>query len=211
MFFNHGSAGSRGVAILFGRDFHPSVTAEVSDLEGRFLLLDISDSSASYLVGSVYAPTQDKPREQSLFLDYLEEALDEMENPDILLGGDFNCILSPQLDKNSQTTYDSQERRDSRSEEGIMLPVWTYFSHPPISPRVLFTLTQKLSLNRTTLSSLFTSRVPPPQGGPDFGDSTPRSLANQTLCTKFLNSWNVGSRLQNSRTPAPFGSGRNLR
>lgn len=101
--FNHGSASSRGVAILFKPGFLPSVTTEVSDYEGRFLLLDISDNLSSYSVGTVYAPTQDKPRDQLLFLDHLEEAMDELESADVIIGGDFNCIFSAELDKNSNT------------------------------------------------------------------------------------------------------------
>lgn len=85
--FNHGSPSSKGVAILFKPGFLPDVTTEVSDQEGRFLLLDISSDSSGFAVGTVYAPTQDRPREQSSFLDQLEEALDQMDNPDLILGG----------------------------------------------------------------------------------------------------------------------------
>lgn len=67
-------------------------------------MIDISEGSYSYSVSTVYAPTQDRPKEQHTFLDRLEEALDEMEYTDLILGGDFNCILSPELDRNSVTS-----------------------------------------------------------------------------------------------------------
>lgn len=70
--FNHGSASSKGVAILFKPGFQPAINAQVSDPEGRLLLLDITVGSAAYLIGSIYAPMQDRPREQFAFLDHLE-------------------------------------------------------------------------------------------------------------------------------------------
>lgn len=101
--FSHGSASSKGVAMLFKPGFLPTISAEVSDPEGRFLLIDFSDGSSAYSIGTVYAPTQDRSREQLAFLDQLEEALDKLGHTDIILGGDFNCIFSSELDRNSAT------------------------------------------------------------------------------------------------------------
>lgn len=99
--YNHGSASSRGVAVLFKPGFVPSISTQVSDPDGRILLIDFSDRSSCYTVGSIYAPTQDRARERMIFINHLEEALDEMEHTDVVLGGDFNCIFSPELDRNS--------------------------------------------------------------------------------------------------------------
>lgn len=129
IFLNHGSAGSRGVAILLKPGFHPTISTEVSDQDGRFLLLDISTDSSSYSLGTVYAPTQDRPRDQATFLDHLEQALDELVNTDVVLGGDFNCVLSPELDKNSSSSASQasdayRQRLKAIMEERSLCDAW---------------------------------------------------------------------------------------
>lgn len=54
-------------------------------------------------MGSFYAPTQDRHHEQGVFIDTVEAALNSMTGVNYVLGGDFNCILDPTLDKNSPT------------------------------------------------------------------------------------------------------------
>lgn len=62
--------------------------------------MDVEVQDTIYTVGSLYAPTQDKPHEQISFMDNLESLLDSMTSHNILLGGDWNCLLNPTLDKN---------------------------------------------------------------------------------------------------------------
>lgn len=54
-----------------------------------------------YTLGSVYAPTQDKPQDQATFMDQLETALQDMKGTSIILAGEYNCILDPDLDRSS--------------------------------------------------------------------------------------------------------------
>lgn len=63
------------MAILFGRNFCPKIVKNFSDPNGRLALLDIDINNVIYTIGSIYAPTQDKPQEQMQFLDVLENAL----------------------------------------------------------------------------------------------------------------------------------------
>lgn len=99
--FSNRSSSSRGVAILFASDFLPPVQKVFQDPNGRFILIDIVLHAEIYTVGCFYAPTQDKPQDQAAFMDSVEAALDSMTNINLILGGDFNCILDPAIDKNS--------------------------------------------------------------------------------------------------------------
>lgn len=99
--FSNGSSSSRGVAILFRRDFTPTINKTVRDPNGRFVIIDFTIQEDTYTVGSFYAPTQDKPHEQGFFIDSVETAVDNMTGDTLVLGGDFNCILDPEMDKNS--------------------------------------------------------------------------------------------------------------
>lgn len=57
-----------------------------------------------YTICSIYAPTQDKPREQLETLNTLEEHLEGLSSTNIVVGGDLNCFLDPRIDRNSQVT-----------------------------------------------------------------------------------------------------------
>lgn len=101
--FSNGSSSSKGTAILFRRDFSPNISKVARDPNGRFILVDLVMGEETFTVGSLYAPTQDKPQEQAEFLDSVEVALDSMTGVNVILGGDFNCILNTEIDKNSLT------------------------------------------------------------------------------------------------------------
>lgn len=70
-YFSHGTAGSRDVALLFRRDFTPSIVKTSLDQDGGFIMLDISHQTHVFTVGCIYAQTQDRPNEQANFLDAL--------------------------------------------------------------------------------------------------------------------------------------------
>lgn len=104
MLFSHGSQSSRGVAILFARDFSPTIRAQVTDQDGRFLGVDVELNGQTLSLCSIYAPTQDSPREQQAFLNGVQELIEELVGLDLILGGDLNCTLNPKLDKNTTGT-----------------------------------------------------------------------------------------------------------
>lgn len=99
--FNHGVQNSRGVAILFARNFTPKVIKEQRDDNGRILAIDLSWGDDIFTLGCLYAPTQDKPLQQAQFMNDLERTLDALTSDNLILGGDFNCILDPIMDRNS--------------------------------------------------------------------------------------------------------------
>lgn len=103
-FFNNGSQSSRGVAILVSRKSPINVLQITADDDGRVICMDLELDGKIYTVGSFYAPTQDKPAEQLVALEDLEQALLELTSDSIVLGGDFNCFLDPKLDKNTHTS-----------------------------------------------------------------------------------------------------------
>lgn len=100
VFYSHGSPSSRGVAILFNRNTDFKVLSQVSDREGRFLGMDVQIGDQVLTLGSVYAPTQDKPKQQLAFLKELDEALSQLQGVNLLLEGDFNVIMDQKVDRN---------------------------------------------------------------------------------------------------------------
>lgn len=92
---------ARGVAILVRRSLQCRIINQINDEEGRILLIEVEVQGLVVTFGSLYAPTQDKPAEQIKFLDSLEKYLETFSQANIILGGDFNCLLNPSLDRST--------------------------------------------------------------------------------------------------------------
>lgn len=105
------------------------ILKQAKDKEGRMLLLDVEVRDTVYTIGSLYAPTQDKPHNQISFMDELETLLDTMTSSNVLLGGDFNCLLNPALDKNSTnlsppTASPYRDRITEFLEDRMLCDLW---------------------------------------------------------------------------------------
>lgn len=69
------------------------------DSQGRFVLLEASVQDQKFIFLNIYAPN--KTDEQILFFDHIKDELDKTcidEDCRIIIGGDFNVILDPDLD-----------------------------------------------------------------------------------------------------------------
>lgn len=99
IFFSHGSQHSRGVLILIKNSLEFKLTSVRSDKEGRFIFLEAFVQDQKFLFVNIYAPN--KLSEQTLFFDQIKDELDNSGIDDdcrIIIGGDFNVILDPDLD-----------------------------------------------------------------------------------------------------------------
>ena len=93
--FSHGTTASRGVCILFKNNFNLTVHQLFTDDEGRYIIADVSINDVRLSLGNIYGPNLDSP-------DFFEEvyiAINNIPNDIQIIGGDFNCILHPQVDK----------------------------------------------------------------------------------------------------------------
>ena len=99
---SHGSSNTRGIAILIKNGLDCTIHQKILDPLGRFIILkaDIKDKAYTYVLINVYAPNKDKDL-ISFFSNLLatlqKENLDSEDN--IIIGGDFNCPLNPEIDK----------------------------------------------------------------------------------------------------------------
>ena len=94
-FWSHGSNTSKGVGILITKRLECDLGSWCSDQEGRVVGINIKISDVSFTLINVYAPNEG-PERKALFAS-LPEIL--RGNTNIILGGDFNCIENPFLDK----------------------------------------------------------------------------------------------------------------
>lgn len=100
-FYSHGTPSSRGVAIFVSRHVSIKILSQVQDDRGRFIGMNILHGEHELSIASVYAPTQDKPKEQIEFLEGMDERLNQLEPTNLVVAGDFNCILDSTIDKNT--------------------------------------------------------------------------------------------------------------
>ena len=100
VFFSHGTTDSCGVTTLIHPDLDLEILDIIKDDEGRFLALKIkTNMDEEIFIMNCYAPTRDKVQGQLTFLDYLKDILCSVSPVNIIMGGDFNTVFDPALDK----------------------------------------------------------------------------------------------------------------
>ena len=85
---------SRGVAILLNNNFEFKVKKVYKDEGGNFLFVLLETMDMSLLLVSVYGPNRDSPD----FYEDLQKYIGEVDYTNIVMGGDFNLVLDPNLD-----------------------------------------------------------------------------------------------------------------
>ena len=97
--FSHGTSQSRGTAILIHNEIEVKIHQQIIDKDGRYIILDIEFDGTRYTIGNFYAPTRDNEKDQIRNLEIFKNAIATLDSTNIILGGDFNLYLDPDLDK----------------------------------------------------------------------------------------------------------------
>ena len=100
--FSHGDRKSRGVAILNPHNNTLDVEKIQNDEAGRLLSLKIETNTSPIFLFNVYVPNQVSGNVQPLqtaFLDKIKTLLNDYSENSIIIGGDLNTALDPNLDK----------------------------------------------------------------------------------------------------------------
>lgn len=91
---------SRGTAILINNNT-PFVPSNVtSDPLGRFVVVTGKLYNTPLILANIYAPNVDDERFFSTFF----TSLPDLNTHILIMGGDFNCVLDPKLDRSSTKT-----------------------------------------------------------------------------------------------------------
>ena len=92
---SNGQTNARGVSILFGPKINVKVHNTITDEEGQLLILYCTLEKEKFVLANIYAPNVDNP-------DFFHKCFTEIErfSPKfMLIGGDFNTALDPQVDR----------------------------------------------------------------------------------------------------------------
>lgn len=104
-FFCNGRSNARGVCMLLNRNYNPKILKQVTDDDGRLLLLQFKRKDDTITVANVYAPTQSEAREQEHFISRVDQELNNLEISELYIGGDFDTKFQARSDPNFTTTY----------------------------------------------------------------------------------------------------------
>lgn len=107
-FFSSFSSNSRGVAILFNNNFEFKVLKEKKDINGNYLILDVIVEKERFTLVSLYGPNTDSPR----FFEQVMALIDDFENQNYILCGDFNLVIDPYLDYRNYLHVNNPNARD---------------------------------------------------------------------------------------------------
>ena len=102
LFMSPGNKASRGAAIAISNNIDYKFVESYADSDGRLIGVKIQAFEENLILVSVYFPTKDKQKEQLKLLEKLTKYLANFENDSIILGGDFNIVLDPFLDKQGE-------------------------------------------------------------------------------------------------------------
>lgn len=143
--FSHGLTNKCGVAILTPPNIDFKVIDTIRDNEGRFLKISIEINDTLFYFINIYVPTKDHKPEQNKFLEFLLHHLTDICDENVLVGGDFNITLNPELDKKGWNCEQHSAYKDSLKgflDTYDMVDIWrnkhhdvslfTYFSKKPI-------------------------------------------------------------------------------
>lgn len=122
MWFCHGSSQSKGVAVLLNNKSPLQVLQVSQALEGRFIMIDVKVGETEFLVANLYAPNEDNAD----FFVRAFEMIEHKDNPNMMVVGDFNTTLNPNLDSRCNTDQHKKKRAAvlSYMEANDLVDVW---------------------------------------------------------------------------------------
>ena len=155
IFFSHGTSASAGVAILLPRNINPDLVKMKRQEDGRKMLIELASFEEKIFLLNVYAPTSNCHKAQSEFIDGLVSDMEQYADS-LIIGGDFNIHLNPELDKfhnSSQQTF-SSTRLNTIINDFDFIDIWR-LKNPTLKR---YTWSRKKPLTQSRLDYWFIPR-----------------------------------------------------
>ena len=95
----HGTNHSKGVMLLIRPGLDEKINSIDKDIVGRTILADLTIQGTAFKILNIYAPNTEEQQVQ--YFRYLRNLMKDKltENDKIIMGGDFNFVPEPQLDR----------------------------------------------------------------------------------------------------------------
>ena len=125
MFHRCGTTHSRGELILVSKHIQNNVKLEIN--QDRVLGVSIELNSRDYVILNMYAPNNNI--EKAHYFRTIKHTLKDYSEKDIILLGDFNCVLSNELDNISGQPHCTQQIKAFKEmiSENALIDLWRNF------------------------------------------------------------------------------------
>lgn len=122
IYLSPGSNNSRGVLVLFNNNFEHKVERVKKDSKGNYIILDIIIQGKRITLVNLYGPNEDNPQ----FYSNLKQKYSEFENEFVIICGDWNLVINPELDTNNYLHINNPKARQEviKLFEDDFLDIW---------------------------------------------------------------------------------------
>ena len=102
----------KGTAIIYKKEWHQFIQKKYN-IEGRFSAILFTRDKKQLLIGTAYLPSgssnEDKTEYKNI-IRYINSIITDLpNNPEIIIGGDWNNTLNPSLDRKYGTSLESED------------------------------------------------------------------------------------------------------
>lgn len=108
MIIAHNTSNSRGVAILFNKNFEYNIIDTILDPRGNYVAIKLRMFETDISLISMYGPNIDDPA----FYDKIGDILNDFDTPSIILCGDWNTVQNQNLDTKHYMRDNNVRARD---------------------------------------------------------------------------------------------------
>lgn len=132
---------ARGVAILIRKNVPFIKSSTINDPNGRFLVVTGTLNSVPITLVNLYAPNFDDPD----FFQKVFNLIPDISSTNIILGGDFNCVLDPLLDKQFSKSLQKSNsciRLNTLADNLNLVDIWR-LKHPTVRDYSFFSPVHK--------------------------------------------------------------------
>ena len=106
--------------ILMNNNFDYKVERVKTDKNGNYIVLDVNIQGKRITLVNLYGPNQDNPN----FYTNIKQKVSEFENDQVIMCGDWNFVLDPDLDYNNYLHINNPKARkvilDYIEEENLL-------------------------------------------------------------------------------------------
>lgn len=144
-------------AILINKNIYISNNTEISDPEGHYIIINASINNTEMTIANIYGPNSDNDE----IFNKVFSIVSTFPQSKILIGGDFNTVLNPSLDKSNNTNHTKTDTIKQYMNELGLSDTWrlnnpiardyTYFSpvHKSYSRKDFFLANNSISQDIT--------------------------------------------------------------
>ena len=106
--FSNCRSNARGVAVFFEKELDFKIHRKIIDTDGNYIILDLTVNNEKITLTNLYGPNNDNPQFFQTILDYI----DEIGNSEVIICGDYNCVINPELDYYNYKNINNTKARD---------------------------------------------------------------------------------------------------